>query len=382
MPGNHTRLAAEKGKSGADGPKRKGTKPGPAPPMAKQARVSLADVAAAAHVSVMTVSNVVRGREDLVKQETRERVQAAIGALNYRPQTYGRALRTSRTSTIGLLIAVQEEDFLSSPWTSRMVAGLSNYLNRNDYGLLVHGQTPLKLEEALLLRLSNTDGLCVMLSGTSEVRQDLLRRVTQLGLPVVALQEHLDPTQFDDLAIVRQDDYGGGALVGRHLVRQGARRLAFLELAFSFPAMSQRMDGIRSELGKKKGAYVHKMECRGDTIKDVMAVTEKYLSEHELPDAFIAANERLALGLLASLKDRGIAAPDDVLLASFNAFDLWAYAINQVPTIDFPAYEVGARAGKRMIERLESGTFRTRTDILPAKLVRRDEPRDRTLSRK
>lgn len=332
-------------------------------------RVSLADVASAANVSIMTVSNVVRGRVDLVKPGTRERVQAAIKALKYRPQTYGRALRTSKTNVIGLLIVTLDAEFLSSPWTSRMVAGMSNYLNKNDYALLVHGQTPLKLEEALLVRLSNTDGLCVMLSGSSEVRQDLLHRVTQLGVPVIALQEHLDPQQFADLAIVRQDDYGGGTQVARHLVQQGARRLAFLELALSFPAMSQRFDGIKSQLDATGGGYVHKIECRSELTAEVIAVTGQYLSANPLPDAFIAANERLALGLLAALRERGISAPGDVLVASFNAFDLWTYTLNHLPTIDFPAYALGACAGRRIIERLEHGAFRERIDVLPAALL-------------
>jgi len=336
-----------------------------------RSRVSLADVAAAASVSVMTVSNVVRARFDLVRPETYARVQAAIAELNYRPQIFGRALRTSQTRTIGLLIVISDENFLSSPWTSRMVAGLSNYLNGKDYGLLLHRHAPLNLEEALLLRLSNADGLCVMLSGAIELRRDLLSRITSLGQPVIALQEHLDPAGFKDMAIVRQDDYGGGVLIGRHLVARGARRLAFLGPAISFPAMSQRIDGIRSQVPAKRGFQVHSMECLDESVTEIEAAITQYLGQHGRPDAFIAANERLAFGLLASLAQRGLSAPRDVLVTCFNAFDLWHYALNHVTTIDFPAYELGVRAGQRIIERLERGRHHGKADVLPASLITR-----------
>ena len=335
----------------------------------KRERASLADVAKYAGVSVMTVSNVVRGRVDLVKKETRERVQEAIAALKYSPQIYARALRTSRSRTIGLLIVVLDEDFLSSPWTSRMVAGLSNYLNRNDYGLLVHGQTPLRLEDALLSRLANTDGLCVMLSGKPKVRRELLKRVTEIGNPVIALQEDLNPTEFTDLSIVRQDDYGGGVLLGRHLTQKGACRLAFLEPGFSFPALSQRIRGLRSQLPKAANHYVHRIECSTESVKDVITATHSYISKHSLPDAFVAGNERLALGLLRALESRGVSPCRDVKIACFNAFELWTYALPRIPTIDFPAYEVGMRAGRRIIERLERGGFPDAVDVLPARLV-------------
>lgn len=333
----------------------------------RRARVSLADVAAAANVSVMTVSNVVRGRTDLVKEETRERVQAAIDALNYRPQILGRALRTARLRIIGLLIVVLDENFLSATWTAHMVAGLSNYLNRRDYGLLVHGQSPLKLDESLLHRLSETDGLCVMLAGSEEIRTSLLRRITRLGNPVVALQEHLSCKQFDDFAIVRQDDYGAGRQIGKHLRQQGATKLLFLEPAFSFPAMSQRLDGLRAEM--PRGGRVDKAECGNGSAEEVESAIQQYLAEHRFPDAIVAANEQLTLGLLASLQRRGVAVPRDVLVASFNAFDLWANALRGVTTIDFPAYDLGARAGQRILERLEGNAFKSSTDILPAKLI-------------
>ena len=177
---------------------------------AEHKKIRLADVAAAAGVSVMTVSNVVRGRRDLVRDETWEIVQSAIARLKYRPHSFGRGLRLSKTSTIGMLIVVSDENFLSSPWTSRVVAGLSNYLNEHDYALLIHRQTPISLAESVLMRFSNTDGMCVMVSGTDDVRKDLLSSITQLGQPIVALQESHDPAEFEDFAVVRQDDRGAG----------------------------------------------------------------------------------------------------------------------------------------------------------------------------
>ena len=58
-----------------------------------------------------------------------------------------------------------------------------------------------------------------------------------------------------------------------------------------------------------------------------------------------------------------------MVLTGFNAFDLWFFARKRITTIDFPAYEIGVRAGETMLERLRTGRFPKRMDVFPANFV-------------
>src|SRR6266446_881841 len=98
-------------------------------------RITLGDVSKAAGVSVMTVSNVVRGKTTLVKSETRKRVEAVIAQLGYRPNTSARRLRLSQEYSVGIVIADTDPAFLTDPFISRLVSGLSNYLSQLQYTL-------------------------------------------------------------------------------------------------------------------------------------------------------------------------------------------------------------------------------------------------------
>jgi len=57
------------------------------------------------------------------------------------------------------------------------------------------------------------------------------------------------------------------------------------------------------------------------------------------------------------------------MLTGFNAFDLWFFARKLITSIDFPAYEIGVRAGETMLARLQTGRFPKRVDVFPGRFV-------------
>jgi DNA-binding LacI/PurR family transcriptional regulator len=189
----------------------------------------LADVAKKAGVSVMTVSNVVNGRVNLVREETRERVSRAISQLDYRPHVHARALRLARGWAVGMLFIAHEADFLALQWTSKLVAGLSNHLSEHGYSLLLHNQSPDALDSSILLKWARTDGLITMLSGQAKERKAMLEKLVRLNQPLIALQETISPRPGQDVAVVKQDDYGGGVKLATHLASLGAKKLVFVE---------------------------------------------------------------------------------------------------------------------------------------------------------
>ena len=105
----------------------------------KPGRATIKDVANAAGVSAMTVSNVLNGRLQYVSPATKKRVEREISRLNYRRQANARNLRVAQQRSIGMVIVDESPFFLADNFTCQVVAGLANVLNRADYTLTVQG---------------------------------------------------------------------------------------------------------------------------------------------------------------------------------------------------------------------------------------------------
>jgi len=338
-------------------------------PIKHRGRPTLLHVARAAGVSKMTVSNVANGRLHLVRESTVNRVQDAIDRLGYRPDLHARALRLSRGWAIGMLVVTRKSDFLASQWMGRVVTGLSNYLGERGFGLLLHTHNPDNLDNSILMKWTHADGLCVLLSGSDQERKEILEKLSRLKLPLVVLQETLVPSRRSDMAVVRQDDFDGGRQLGEHLISQGAERLVFVKPDFSWPAMVERARGVVAAMTARSAVSLRTLECSNDDYDSVEAEILTELAENGLPDAFLAANESIALAILDTITGGGFHVPNDVLLTGFNAFDVWFFAKRKVTTISFPAEEIGIRAGERMLERINTGRFAEKVDVLPATLV-------------
>ena len=343
-------------------------------------RATLADVASKAGVSVMTVSNVVNGRSSIVRERTKQRVLQAIDALEYRPHPHARALRLSRSWTVGIMITSRMSDFPAAPWLSKVLSGLSNQLADRGYGLLLHNQDPDKIDEATLLKWSRTDGLVVLVSGSNSKRQHVLKRLAGLNQPIIALQEPNPPGSELDLAVIRQDDAGGGATLARHLAELFAKRFVFLRPVTEWPAMRERARGIMSVIKKTRGASLAVVQCADKSYSAVEASVLAQIRRDGLPDVFIGTNEFIAYSTLGVLEVAGYSVPHDVAVAGFNASELSRFAKRQITTIGFLPFELGTRAALAMLERLEGGCFSNSLEVLPAELIKGDTTRKTMVS--
>jgi DNA-binding LacI/PurR family transcriptional regulator len=323
-----------------------------------------------ANVSPMTVSNVINGRKNLVREETRKRVLEAVIRLEYRPNLRGRALRLSQSWLIGFVIIYESDsDFLASPWTSRLVSAMARDVNRKSYSLLFHNCRENELSEADLRRFADTDALCLMVSGTNTKRNAIINRFLTLQRPILALQEPNDPPFDKDVAYLRQDDFGGGYLLATHLYEQSARKIAFLKPAEPWPAMDERIRGIRDFLATHPEMSFDIIQIDTGTYDDVHACIKSYIDHNGLPDAIMAANEQLAYSVSAVMKNMELSVPDDVMLTAFNAFDLWRYSDNRITTVEVPVRDMGAKAGEFLLHRIAEGRFPDKTTVFPLRLL-------------
>lgn len=333
--------------------------------MKKSSRPTLADVAREAEVSVMTVSNFVRGKT--IRVGTRRRVEGAIARLNYRPNLSARSLRLSAAHSVGLVIADNDPAFLNDPFISRLVSGLSNFLSSLDYTLDIQGVLPERFENAKILNKIGNDALCAILCGPKELRRVHMANLQRLGQPIAVFQEVFQ-SSGSNVAIIRQDDLAGGRLIAQHLLENRLRSVVFVRPALDWCAIEQREKGLRSIFENAESPIDLKtLITSSEKFDDVQMLVREYLAKMT-PDAIVAATDSMAVAALKACDLAGIRVPEDVMIAGFNGFDVWRYTKPTLTTIMSPAYEMGKLAGELLIERLRSGRFRKRSIVLPISL--------------
>jgi DNA-binding LacI/PurR family transcriptional regulator len=331
----------------------------------QKSRATIKDVAKAADVSPMTVSNVLNGRSQFVSAATQKRVEREIERLNYRRQANARNLRVAEQRSIGMVIVDESPAFLADFFTCQVVAGLANVLNGADYTLTIQGMPEAELAQSMIMRNFEVGGFCAMISGPRAERDKVIRKLAELDQPMVVFQEEI-AEQGRDLCTVRQDDRGGGRLVGDHLLARRVEDLLMIVPKQDWPAIENRVAGVRDSVAASGGAArLALVESASESFADVQSAVARYLEFNPLPGAVIGGNDPIATAAMLLLLDRGVRVPEDVRVIGFNGFEAHRYSRPRLTTVISAAYALGERAGHAMLARLRDGKFERLDYVLP-----------------
>lgn len=334
--------------------------------MVRKSRTTLMEIAKAANVSATTVSNVVNGRLDLMSDDTRKRVEAVIQERNYRPNEGARNLRLSQRRAVGLIVIHDSPTFLADPMITNIVAGMSNYLGVNGYGLLLTGSRNAAVDGAQMLRRDQTDAICVIPSGSEGERRILYNLLADTGQPILIFQDKA-PDFLSDALSVRQDDFSAGQLIGERLIERGARRLAFLTPTQSWPAMASRQAGLE-QVAAAAGAELQIVTAVSERLEDTQIAMGRHIDRMGLPDVFVGGNDQMAIAALTWALDRNLSVPRDIRIAGFNGFDFSSYVRPTLTTVKSQAYEMGKQGAAALLARLNGGKFAQSELVFPVEL--------------
>jgi DNA-binding LacI/PurR family transcriptional regulator len=217
-----------------------------------------------------------------MSKETREKVKAVIEQLGYKPNHAAKTLRTKSSLSIGMVILDDVPEFLADTYTSQVVSGLSNYLADRNYSLILQGIRSQNIHKKSILEEIHTDGMCAILSGSKEIREKIIKKILNLNLPFVLIQD-----KYPDHRIysVVQDDFKAGKLIAEFLVKKDCRKFLFLAPKQNWPAIEQRILGVEKILSKKN-LNIEIVKCGDEGLNDTKSAVLNYIQGHGLPEAF------------------------------------------------------------------------------------------------
>jgi LacI family transcriptional regulator len=300
-------------------------------------RVTIAEVAARAGVSTATVSRALSGARP-VSAEVSRKVRKAAEDLGYSVNTIARALRNSRTDTVGMVVPS-----ISNPFFTSLVESVEHALGHHGKELfLCDAQSDPEVEAKRLASLvaRNVDGIIVSPTHGTDSAPAVIE--TAARLPLVQLDRFVGGTSTDWVGV---DDIAAMRLVVDHLHATGARSVAFVGSLLTNSSTEQRLAGFRRQATDLGLTFGEEHILLGDySVEWGEESVARLVDAAALPDAIVCADDLIALGVTRACRARGIAIPGQVQVTGFDNIEFARLSEPALTTVDQPRGQIAAEA--------------------------------------
>jgi LacI family transcriptional regulator len=309
------------------------------------ARVTISDVARTVGTSKKTISRVLNNDPN-VSESMRQRVVAAVAALNYRPLTSARSLATNRSFMIGLLY-----DNRSPSYIMEVQAGVLEACEAQHYSMMVQplvstaGDFVERVED--ILSRHQPDGL-ILTPPITDHRQ-LLDCLRKNGLPFASIA----PRQPEHCIGVMLREREAAAAMVEHLVSLGHHRIAHILGDPEHGAGIWRLAGYRDGLARAGLEEYPEYMIQGRfSFESGVAAMRQLLALPHRPTAIFAADDDMAVGAIWAAAEAGLSIPRDMSICGFDDTTIATQVWPPLTTVHQPVREMGRRATQELLLRV------------------------------
>ena len=326
---------------------------------------TLAEVARHAGVSASTVSYVLSGKRS-ISEGTRLRVERSIQELGYHPNAGARALASSRSHIIALMVPLRTDMYVPVMMEIAIAVATTARTHGYDVLLLTGEEGPAAVRR--IAGSSLADAMILMDVELHDERLPLLRETDRAAV-LIGL-----PADTAGLTCVDLDFEATGALCVEHLAGLGHREIAVIGEAAAVyerhTGFAERtVDGVRAK-AQETGVRVLHRPCEGGYA--AMAQTlSRIFDERPGTTGFIVQNEAAVEPLLNLLRQQGRAVPEDVSVVAICPEQVAAQASVRLTSVAIPAQEMGRRAVEQVVAKL-SGRGTDEVELLAPELTVRE----------
>jgi LacI family transcriptional regulator len=319
------------------------------------------DVASRAGVAIGTVSNVLNN-PDLVTEQTRLKVEAAIAELGFVRNSAARALAARRTDTVGLvLIDIGNSLFVD------IARGAESAAGQAQLKLLLANSDSTRTKQDNYLELFDQARVAGILLTPLEEPLDVAYAVLGHGRPVV-LVIATSPDPLTCTVMVNEEL--GGYLAATHLLNEGARRLVFLAGLLELQLIRRRLAGVERAVAET-GASLEVVEASDLAIGPGREVGRQVLLSQSV-DGVVCPSDLLAVGVIQAATELGIRVPDELMVVGYDDNHFASESSIPVSTVSLPGYRMGELAIELLLEEIHQGSGHVhRTVMLDPHLIPR-----------
>lgn len=325
------------------------------------AKVTLADVARRAGVSLASTSRALNGQ--VASAATVEKVHRAAAELGYIPDSAARSLRTRRTGQLAFAVAD-----IGNPVYVEMMREIEAVVAAMGYRLVVSrtGDADATLDLVRDLNRGYVDGLIL---SPLRVGPSLVEALQESAVPTVVVGRLPEDAGVDT---VMADSAGGMALAVDHLVRTGARRIAFLNGPVETTPGRVREAGFREATAGRSELVTGEFHAEDFTMNaGYAAATQMFSGASTEWDAVIAVNDLVAIGTLHAAHERGFGVPEDVAVVGMDNTSLADVCHPGLTSVDLGSAARGRKAAQLLLARMDDPAQPARAVRVPPSLQQR-----------
>ncbi len=327
-----------------------------------QSRATIRDVATLAGVSHQTVSRVIN-TDDQVRPATRQRVEAAIAELDFRPNAIARFMATGSTRTFTCL-APNLTDYTFA----RIIEGAEHEARRCGYFLFSASAEDEDTFASLVDQLvtsRRTEGLLVINPYADGRHQHL-----PADVPTVFVGARPREETVDSVAL---DDEGAAISATEHLLALGHRRIAIICGPMREDCSQDRLAGYQVTLAAAGLASDPCLVEEGDwSATSGHEAFVRLMRQPSPPTAIFAQNDRMAVGVLRAAREAGLHVPEQLAVVGFDDMPLASYFDPSLTTMRQDLAEIGCQAAQLLIRAVENPDAPRQHLRLPAELIVRE----------
>ncbi len=317
---------------------------------------TIRDVAQRAGVAPITVSRVINN-SGYVSEKTRQRVEQAIAELKYVPNALAQGLRFNKTYVIALVLS----DVTNPFWTT-VARGTEDAANEENYSVILCNtdEDVAKQEKYVQLLLRRQVDGFLLVPASNAI--DTISPIQHQRVPLVILDRQLPGASAD---VVRGDSEGGAYDLTRYLTELGHRRIAILSGPETTSTSTQRVAGYKRALDDAHLEIDTELISYGRFYQESgYERTKQLLALADCPTALFAANNFIAIGMMKALYESGLRIPEDMSVVGFDDLPPGLLVQPFLTVAAQPAYEMGYRATKLLLERIANAGEPARQEIV------------------
>ena len=291
------------------------------------------DIADLAGVSQATVSRALRN-SPLVREETRNRIQAIARELNYFVNRNAAGLRTHQSNTIALLLFDETggEDAQINPFFLPMLGYITRSAAEVGYDVLISMQQLTDDWHIEYQASHRADGLILLGYGDYMTYREKLRALDRANTRFIIWGPTINEQPGHSIGC---DNVAGGLQATKHLLETGRRKIAFLgNTTRRFPELAARYEGYRLALADFGLEAKAALRVDAENLRNLGYLgIEKLLERGQKFDAVFAVTDAIAIDAIHALQQNGYDVPGDVAVVGFDDIPLAAHVTPALTTV-------------------------------------------------
>lgn len=323
---------------------------------------TIKDIAQKAGVSISTVSRVINGNYP-VRESVQKKVKSVMEELDFHPNAIARSLRSRKSKLIGFIIAD-----LSNQFFMDIAKGLEKEIETIDDQLLIASSDNEPAKESKIINAlieRNIDGLVIASSGGESLLA--IEKCKENGIPVVLIDRSFDEI---DVSQVLWDDFEVSISLVEKLISAGHKKIACVNVMLSNPTGKLRLDGYLKAL-QNNDIEIDESIISGSNFgpDEAYDFVIKTFSSISRPTAIFCTNNQMAFGALRAFNELGIIVGKDVSMVLFGNLLAHNYYPLSITHSDQDGVNMGAVAGKLLIDAMNEELSSNKRIIVDAPIV-------------